>query len=156
MVPAGLVSDKFSPRATMTVAMIGVAFFTASAAIVPLKPAMISLGILIAVRFLFGVFSAPVFPSAAALTVGWFLPKAYGRVQGLIAGITGLGGMFAPVVVVAIVAAQGWRASFVHTRIATLIVAILWHWRVRDGTRKPRIIPPWRSAVCSAAARFGW
>src|SRR3954454_21262534 len=52
MIPAGWVSDRFGPRSTMTVAIIGGASVTAIMGIVPGAG---SLGIVIFLRFLFGV-----------------------------------------------------------------------------------------------------
>ncbi len=112
MVPAGWASDRFGPRSTITVAMVGGAVATA---IIGTLPATASLGVVIFLRFLFGVFSAPLFPSAGALTVGWFRRQTYGRVQGVIAGATGAGATLAPVIIATIVATKGWRASFLQT-----------------------------------------
>jgi sugar phosphate permease len=114
----------------MTIAMTGVAAATAA---MGLLPPIASIGLLIVLRFAFGGFSAPVFPSAAALTTAWFQRGAYGRVQGSIAGASGLGGTIAPVAVAAIVATQGWRASYLYTAAATLLFAALWHARIRNG-----------------------
>ncbi len=41
--------------------------------------------------------------------------------------------MIAPVVIATIVASQGWRASYLHTAILTLLLSVLWYVRVRDG-----------------------
>jgi MFS family permease len=128
----------------MTVAMVGVAVVTA---MVGILPATASLGILIALRFLFGMFSAPVFPSAGALTVGWFRQKEYGMVQGLVAGANGLGGMIAPVIIATIIVTQGWRASYLHTATATLLLSVLWYKRVRNGMVQKERIPTEKSGM---------
>ncbi len=130
MVPAGWVSDRFGPRSTMTVAMIGGASVTA---IMGITPGTGSLAFVIFLRFLFGIFSAPLFPSAGALTVGWFRRQAYGRVQGIVAGATGGGATVAPVIIATIVTTNGWRTSYLQTAAITMLVGVLWHWRVRNG-----------------------
>jgi MFS family permease len=116
----------------ITVAMVGAAVVTA---LVGILSATASLGMLISLRVLFGVFSAPLFPSAGALTVRWFRREQYGRVQGLVSGATGVGGVGPPVVIATIVAVQGWRASYLYTAAATVLLAVLWSARVRDGVR---------------------
>jgi MFS family permease len=87
----------------------------------------------VVLRFLFGVFSAPLFPSAGALTVRWFRRQAYGRVQGLVAGASGGGALLAPVVISTIITTQGWRASYLYTGMMTFLLSAIWYARVRDG-----------------------
>src|ERR1041385_8896506 len=64
MVPAGWITDRAGPRATLTAALTATAFLTA---IVGILPATNSSGHLVVLLFLFGVFSAPLFPAAGAL-----------------------------------------------------------------------------------------
>lgn len=48
--------------------------------------------------------------------------------------------MLAPVVIAAVIAAQGWRASFFYGALVTFILAIGWYARVRNGVpQTPRV-----------------
>jgi MFS family permease len=137
----------------MTIAMIGVATVTAA---VGLLPAIGAVRLLIALRFAFGGFSAPVYPSAAALTTGWFHRETYGRVQGFITAASGLGGTIAPVVIARIVTTRGWRASYLYTAVATLVLAALWSARVRNSVSyQAQTDAVGGSDVCSEIALSG-
>ena len=71
-------------------------------------------GVLYAVRFLFGVGEAPMYPSNAVFNSFWFSKGEKGRASSVLLAGSYFGPVIAPVVTIAIVNMFGWQAVFLY------------------------------------------
>jgi MFS family permease len=86
-------------------------------------------GLMLLVRFLFGVGEAGAYPNLARVTRDWFPFSERGRAQGGIWMFARLGGAVAPLVIGRLTAALGWRQAFWVLGLVGLGWAVLfWHW----------------------------
>jgi sugar phosphate permease len=124
--PAGLLSDSWGPRNTITVFFL-VAFvgsvllgFAATAAMA------------IAGRLLVGVGVAMIFVPTLKILSEWFTPVEFAPMSGILMAMGGIGSLSATTPLVLLSGAIGWRMSFVAVGGLTLILSLL-VWRfVRD------------------------
>ncbi len=124
--PAGLLSDSWGPRNTITVFFL-VAFvgsvllgFASSAAMA------------IAGRLLVGVGVAMLFVPTMKILSEWFTPVEFAPMTGILMAMGGIGSLSAATPLVLLSGAIGWRMSFVVVGGLTLILSLL-VWRfVRD------------------------
>src|SRR5207237_8667362 len=84
--------------------------------------------LLVATRFLFGAGEAGAYPNASGCISRWFPAGERARAQGLVWGASRLGGALAPLTVVALKAALGWKACFWLLR--SLVVDGAARWRL--------------------------
>lgn len=134
MIPAGPLSDRFGPRRVLGIAGIvmslciagtGLSGFSDTAATVVV--------LLLGIRFLFGLSSAPLYPACAKLTASWFAPVSLARVQGAVVGAGAFGSTLAPVVIAVLMSRYGWQTAFYFGALVTALVFTLWLVRVRDS-----------------------
>jgi predicted MFS family arabinose efflux permease len=92
---------------------------------------------LIAVRFLFGMGEAGAYPNMGGV-VSQSLPDQRAMAQGFIWGASRAGGALAPLLVVPMQAAFGWRTSFFVFGAAGIVWCALWLWLYREPSG-PRI-----------------
>jgi len=122
-IPTGSWGDRFGSRRVLTRIVLWWSAFTALTGCVwkftyeldfGLFPLTISsLGLLIAVRFLFGAGEAGAVPNAARIIKLWFPLSERGRTQGWFQAAMHVGGTVAPVVAAWIIDSQaGWRGAF--------------------------------------------
>lgn len=145
MVPGGELADRLGPWRTLAAMGAGAGIFTATTAVAGLP----SLGIfgviplLLMVRFLMGVVTAPLYPSCGKMNANWFAPSRQGFVWGLIAGGAGVGSALSPSLFAWMLPALGWRRSFSCAAAATLALAALWslYARDRESQQTPVRIP---------------
>ena len=124
--PAGLLSDSWGPRNTITVFFL-VAFvgsvllgFASTAAMA------------IAGRLLVGVGVAMLFVPTMKILSEWFTPVEFAPMTGILMAMGGIGSLSAATPLVLLSGAIGWRMSFVVVGGLTLILSLL-VWRfVRD------------------------
>lgn len=125
-VPGGLIADKFGPRKTMVTAVGWWSAFTAATAMAQ------SFAALLVIRVLFGIGEAS-FPGASWKTLStWFPKKERATANGFMMSSNALGPAIAPLFVVAVMAAFGWRSVFTFLFIPGIIVAILLWIYVKD------------------------
>lgn len=84
-------------------------------------------------RFLFGVGAAGAYPNAAGVVSRWFPRTEHARAQGFIWGASRLGGALAPLLLVPLGRALGWRAIFWCMGAVGLLWAALWWAVFRDA-----------------------
>src|SRR5262245_313772 len=97
MTPGGALADRFGPRLVLGIATLGAAVTTGILA-AP-DPAAALIGIIPALfcaRLLFGVFTAPLYPSCARMVSNWFPCGEHARVQALIISGAGAGAALSP------------------------------------------------------------
>jgi sugar phosphate permease len=129
MIPAGAFADRWG--AARTLGSCGIA----SAALLAGLPFAVTLAAFLALRFLFGVLSAALYPACGSLTTAYFPARLYGSVQGAVIGAGAIGSAATPILVTAIIARSGWRVSFVWIAAATAGFFLLLLVRVRDAAQ---------------------
>src|SRR5215831_15592499 len=122
-IPSGAWSDRIGQRATLIRIVICWSVFTA---LTGLTTGLLSLVI---VRFLFGMGEAGAYPTSCGVVSRWFPAKETSR--GLSSTMFGVyvGGAIAPLIVVPIAAAYGWRVTFfVNGFIGLIWVLVFFLW----------------------------
>jgi MFS family permease len=117
--PAGLLSDSWGPRKTITVFFL-VAF--AGSILLGLAPTVTwaILG-----RTLVGVGVAMLFVPTLKVLAEWFKPEEFATMTGILLAMGGVGSLVATAPLVWLSNNLGWRQSFVLIGISTLILAAL-------------------------------
>ncbi len=85
-----------------------------------------------AVRFLMGLFTAPLFPSAGRIVGAWIPFTSRAWANGLVLGATTIGVSLAPIVFGKLSDLIGWRAGCGVMGALTLLLTSLWYWYGRD------------------------
>jgi len=88
---------------------------------------------LMVTRFLVGMVQAPFFPvTIGGSIVSWFPVRQWGLANGLTSTGLTLGAAATAPLIVWLMSAYGWRSALLITAPAGLLVAVLFHWYVRD------------------------
>jgi ACS family glucarate transporter-like MFS transporter len=87
---------------------------------------------ILAVRFLAGVFTAPLFPSAGRIVAAWVPFDNRGWANGLVLGATTIGVSLAPIVFGKVSDLIGWRAACGAMGGLTLLLTAVWFCYGRD------------------------
>jgi len=147
--PGGAMGDRIGQRMVLTRIVVWWSGFTA------LTAAVTGLGQLLAVRFLFGAGEAGAFPNSTGVVARWFEPSERARASSAFWIATSVGGVLAPLLVVPMMRAHGWRAPFVVFAIAGVLWAVAWHNWYRDPVNSvERTAAPWGRMV--GDANFRW
>ncbi len=122
-IPTGMLGDRFGRRNVLTRIVLWWSAFTVltgfASGLIPL----------IVTRFLFGAGEAGAYPTMAGVVSQWFATRERAVAQGFIWGASRAGGALAPLLVVPIQSAFGWRASFfVFGAVSVLWCAVWWFW----------------------------
>lgn len=129
---AGWIAVRLGPRRALTLAVLWWGAFTLGTALVP--PRMHgALWVLIAVRFALGVGEAIIYPASNQFVARWIPVSERGRVNGVIFAGVGAGAGLTPPLLVAIMAAHGWRAAFWFSAALGIGAGILWYVIARDA-----------------------
>ncbi len=124
--PVGVIVDRLGPYRVLLVSAFAWSFWTLVTAGVRWLPATAVWAALIAGRFLAGIGQAGLL-SCSIKTVGHWMPlRERATANGLFMMGLGLGGGFAPPLIVRLVAAYGWPAPFLVFGLAGLVLAFLW------------------------------
>ena len=135
-IPGGWLGDRIGPRRALTLIVTWWSIFTSATAIAWNAASMI------VVRSLFGVGEAGAFPIATRSLSRWMLPGERGFAQGITHAGSRLAAAATPILVVAVIAAYGWRAAFVSFGALGLVWAAVWYWYYRDTPDEhPRVGP---------------
>jgi MFS transporter, ACS family, glucarate transporter len=119
-IPSGALGDHLGQRKVLTRIVVWWSAFTC------LTGAAFSATQLLAVRFLFGAGEAGAYPNIAGALAHWFPPEERARTQGYIWGASRFGGALAPILVVPLQTAVGWRWTFVIFGAVGLLWAAAW------------------------------
>ncbi len=155
-VPAGILGDRFGPRAVLTFSALIWGATTLLTGLAPgllLKGTTLALASLLVIRFLLGVGEAATFPVAMTAVADWFAPSEHAFINSLIFTGSTLGAAFAPPLVAYIMNALGWRATFYWTAILPLVLAALW-WRQTKSTQHRTATAPTREFSSDLAAAW--
>jgi sugar phosphate permease len=124
--PAGLLSDSWGPRNTITLFFI-VAFI--GSVILGLAP---SVSLAIVGRTLVGLGVAMLFVPTMKILAEWFHVKEFATMTGILMALGGVGSLFAATPLVWVSNWIGWRQSFIVVGVITVVLAILVYLIVRD------------------------
>src|SRR5215470_1309274 len=129
-IPCGWAGDRYGPRVTLTVALLGWGLCTILVAVVssfrwtvPLHFAWSLAGI----RLVTGAGEAASYPNATKVVASWTPARERGFGSSLLLGGVGAGGIVAPILFSGIIACWGWRWSFVFTGVLALGIALIWY-----------------------------
>ena len=157
MMPGGQLVDRIGPRRSLSLMGFGAALFTGLTAF-GAKPGLGSwIGVipaLVAIRFLMGICTAPLYPACGRMCAQWISPVHLGRVQGIIIGGSALGGAIAPLLFQNLMGRAGWRLSFAIAAAATAALALVWMLTTTDraaaapSQREP-VGPVWRKLLAN-------
>jgi MFS family permease len=149
-IPAGALGDKYGQRAVITRIVIWWSAFTA------LSGSVSNFWVLLAVRFLFGVGEAGAFPNISGALSRWFPPSERARAQGAVWGASRLGGILAPLAIVPLMAAIGWRPVFWILGAAGILWAVIWRpWYHNSPAEHAEITPGELSEIGSGSKHTG-
>jgi MFS family permease len=135
-VPTGALGDRYGQRRVLTRIVVWWSVFTClTGSVSGFLPLLIT-------RFLFGVGEAGAYPNISGSIARWFPAGERARTQGFVWGASRLGGAVAPLLVLPLQRAFGWRASFWIFGVVGLTWAAGWSWWYRDEpAEQPGISP---------------
>ena len=125
-VPSGAMGDKHGYRRELTRITIWWSFFTAITA------ACQNFWQLATARFMFGLGAAGAYPNISGVLYRWLPSRERARGQGVIWAASRLGGALAPLLLVPLQAAYGWRAVFVALGLIGVVWALAWRFWYHD------------------------
>ena len=125
-IPSGMMGDRFGPRKALARIVIWWSAFTTITGTVS------SFATLFATRLAFGAGEAGAFPNSTGAISRWFPRAERARGTGTMWMSSRIGGALAPLLVVPIQKAYGWRASFWCFGVLGLVWAAAWYWWFRD------------------------
>jgi sugar phosphate permease len=125
-IPGGWLGDRFGARRALTLIVTWWSLFTGFTAM-----AWNAVSMLI-IQIFFGVGEAGAFPIATRSLSRWMRPTERGFAQGVTHAGSRLGAALTPPIVVALIAAFGWRMAFVVFGVLGVLWAITWFVYYRD------------------------
>ena len=125
-IPAGLLSDSWGPRRSVTFF-----FILAAAGSVALGLAD-SAGMAILARVVVGLGVAMVFVPTMKILTNWFEPEKFVRMTGVFIALGGVGGYVAATPLALLSEAMGWRGGMIVIGGVTVIIALAVWLLVRD------------------------
>lgn len=134
-VPGGMLADRWGTKKVLGWAMVSWSLFTFLTGFIGQISVMTGLGVLnalIALRFVFGIFQAPLFPASTRLVSNWFPTRERGSGNALALTGVSLGSLLMPPIVSWIVQSWSWQGSFYLAASLSLLVAAVWAHYVRD------------------------
>ncbi|MFE0019675.1 MFS transporter [Amycolatopsis sp. NPDC059021] len=118
-VPAGFLADRFGSRKPMLVTLVLWSGFTALTGLAG------TFGVLLAMRALFGI-SQGCFPAASFKAVAErTTPDRRATVTGVMLASSGVGPGLAPLIVAPLIAAVGWRHTFLWLALGGVLIGVL-------------------------------
>jgi ACS family glucarate transporter-like MFS transporter len=148
--PGGRLADLYGPRKVIAWGTVWWGLFTVLTALVPAGfPG--ALATLLAVRFLFGLGEAVLFPASNRLVASWIPTQERGVANGLIFAGVGAGSGLAPPFITYILLHYGWRLSFWISAGVGLAGGAIWLWLARDKPEEH----PWTTPAEIAHIRAG-
>lgn len=136
----GWLSDKYGPKRVLAVLSViwGVATFATGFAG--------SVTMLVLLRFALGVGEGGAFPTATRAFTYWMPVSERGFAQGITHSFARLGGAVTPPLVLAVVAAGGWRDAFLLLGVASLAWTVLYVCVFTNSPEQHRRITPEETA----------
>lgn len=132
-IPSGHLGDRYGSRRALARITLWWSVFTA------LTGAALGLWSLLMTRFLFGAGEAGAWPNATSVISKWFPIHRRGAAMGWFGGATAAGGALAPLLVIPLQHAYGWRAAFVVFAVVGAVWAAVWMLWFRDSPREMKV-----------------
>jgi MFS family permease len=149
-IPSGWLIDRFGPRLVLTRVVICWSFFTAATGFAWNFASMLM------ARLLFGAGEAGCFPGLAKTFSDWLPAEERARAEGWKASSARWGAGAAPLLMVALYASLGWRATFVLFGAIGFVWAGFFYFLFRNRPDRGASIaagrPPWRLFLRSRSA----
>jgi MFS transporter, ACS family, glucarate transporter len=121
-IPTGWLGDVLGPRKTLMRIVLWWSAFTSASGVAWNFPSLLT------ARFLFGAGEAGAYPNISRSFSRWFPATERGSAHGAVFMSSRLGGAIAPPLVILIISAAGWRASFWIFGLLGLVWSVFW-WR---------------------------
>ncbi|WP_067625654.1 MFS transporter [Alicyclobacillus acidiphilus] len=131
-IPGSILIEKRGSRIMLTISLFLWSVFTI------LTGAVGSFAGLVIVRFLFGFGEAPLFPAGNHFYANWFPKHERGRSNSLMNGGAFFSNVIGPPIIVAVVAAFGWRSPFYLTGLFGILCAVVWFVTMRSRPEEHR------------------
>lgn len=125
-IPTGALGDRMGQRSVLTRIVLWWSGFTC------LTGVATGFAPLLATRFLFGAGEAGAYPNMSGVIVRWFPLRERARTQGFIWAASRFGGALAPLIVVPLQSALGWRMTFVFLGAIGVVWALFWRALYQD------------------------
>ena len=116
---AGLFTDAFGPRRTVTIFLVVAGVGQVLFALAP------NFSVALVGRAMTGVGTATLYVSAAKIMAQWFRRREFGTLTGAWTSVANLGGLTAAAPLAALIAVVGWRPSLGGVGLAVLTTAVL-------------------------------
>ncbi len=153
-IPGGILGDRYGARRVLALAAVGWGLLTLATGLVPGEPLLATGGIvalLVVLRFLVGVFQAPLYPVTGCGTVAnWFPVGGWGLPNGLSSTGLTLGAAATAPLMVWLLDVLGWRGALFMTAPAAFALAAAWWWYVRDYPKDHARVSPGELALIDA------
>lgn len=120
--PGGAIADRWSPKKVVALSCLGFSFFTA---LTPLGG--VAFLLMLAIRFLVGIFESVSFPAYASINARWIPRREYSRAQTISLSGSYLGQVLAYPLTTWIVLHFSWRWSFYFNALLGLLWVIVWY-----------------------------
>jgi MFS transporter, ACS family, glucarate transporter len=131
-IPTGLMGDRMGPRKVLIRVVIWWSIFTI------LTGFSYTFTALMVVRFLFGAGEAGAYPNATVAISKWFPKSERGGAQSIVWMASRCGGALAPLLVLPIMTAYGWRSVFFIFGTLGILWVVFWAFWFKD---EPRDMP---------------
>ena len=142
-VPGGMLADRFGPRRVLgwAIASWGIfTFLTGMIGGISLLTGLSVLNALIALRFLFGIFQAPMFPTSTRTVTNWFPLSERARANALAISGVSIGSFLVPPLVSWMILRWSWQSSFYIASVFSLLLTFAWALYVRDYPSQHRAV----------------
>ena len=125
-IPTGALGDRLGQRRVLMRIVVWWSSFTC------LTGAATGFNSLLITRFLFGAGEAGAYPNAAGVVARWFPAQEHARTQGAIWAASRFGEALAPLIVVPLLGAVGWRGTFWILGLIGMVWAAIWYFWFHD------------------------
>jgi len=146
-IPGGWMGDRFGPRLILTRIVLWWSAFTA------LTGAVRTYAALLICRFLFGAGEAGFFPNSSCTISRWFPVGERAGATGVVWTASRLGAAIAPLIVVPLQLALGWRPVFYIFGTVGVVWAAAWYLWFRDYPREKSGVTATEIAEIGGAGR---
>jgi sugar phosphate permease len=133
MIPVGALLNRFGPKVLMFVSCFSWGLVTVLTSLVK------GFGSLLAVRIGLGITEAPSYPAAPRVVSVWVPNRERTFASACFDCCARVGNAFAPPLVALIIAAWGWRASFVISGLIAVVYSFIWLAFYKDPDEHPKI-----------------
>jgi sugar phosphate permease len=155
-VPGGLLGDRLGGRHLLTILVLAWSALTAAVALVVFLPAGTNwpFGLLLVLRFLFGMFQAGGFPVWARVVADWFPLRERGAAQGLNWTFSRLGGALSQFLFWGLLILFGtWTMPFLALAgLGVVWCAVFWPWFRNKPDEMPQVNAAERALIAAGRA----